>query len=164
MPSMTRQTRILIDLMDELREREAASKRATAAATTPAQIKAAEEEEVDVATEWMMLRGRCRVMHDTPTEEIVPILNTVVTAKGMKPFADYPDVDGPVAWCEEVAKLGGPTIDPEWLRAYLKDYRAGRVTEVDPIVHEGLIIQGARFLSPKGVVCDSELGRPIKMS
>jgi len=142
---MTYQTRGLMTQLKAIRRREAANRRA------------ADKIAADLRSVYMT----CRVMADTPPEEVVPILAVQVSDMGMQWFKDLPKVDGCVKWCAEVERHGGPRIDPEWLRGYMDDHLAGRDREIDPIVQEAMVIKESRVIPLGGGLVDVDTGKPI---
>ena len=162
MDEMSFQTTGLMMQLNEAREREAANQAARAEASTAGEIEAAQSEAETISMAFWQARMSCRVMPDTPPEEIVPILAVRVADAGTHFFKDQPKVEGVVKWCSEVERHGGPRIDPDWLRDYLADHLAGRGRAIDPVVQEAMVIRDGRVIPPGGVLMSVDTGKPIR--
>lgn len=145
------QSQGLMDQLDETRERETEAKAARARASTPEEIAAADEELRAVWLKFWTIRMSCRVMEDTPVEELVPILNVHVLDSSVE------------QWCARAVAHGGPEIDPVWLRAYIDDHMAGRPREYDPRVHEALVTIDSRVIVPSLGLVYVDTGKKVPM-
>ncbi|WP_264048955.1 hypothetical protein [Methylobacterium flocculans] len=162
MDEMTFQTNGLMMQLAEIRERQAANEAARATASSLTEVGKVEAEDEQIAMALWSARMSCRVMPDTPPEEIVPILAVRVADAGAHFFKDKPKVDGHAKWCSEVERHGGPSIDPDWLRAYMTDHLAGRERAIDAIVQQAMVIRDGRVIPPGGVLMDVDTGKPIR--